>query len=90
MIDALFENLVKQALTALPPKLQQQAAEVLIVTMSDPPPHAPKESLVAFVQGPTNLRFEVYKSGFDNGTEQEVVEKLKTVLTEEFSFYFEC
>lgn len=90
MTDALFENLLKQALTALPPKLQQQAAEVLVVTMSDPPPHAPKESLVAFVQSPTNLRLEVYKGGFDNGAEQEVLEKLKTVLTEEFSFYFEC
>jgi len=74
----------------LPPELQQQAAEVVIVTLSDPPQHAPKESLVAFVQGPTHLRLEVYKSGFDQGTEQEVLEKLKTVLTEEFSFYFEC
>ena len=89
MADELFENLLKQALADLPPKLQQQAAEVLIVTMSDPPALAPKESLVAFVQGPTNLRLEVYKSGFDNGTEQEVLDKLKTVLTEEFSFYLE-
>ena len=90
MTNELFEDLVRQALAALPPKLQQHAAEVLIVTMSDPPPHAPQESVVAFVQAPTYLRFEVYKSGFDQGTEQEVVEKLKTVLTEEFSFYFEC
>jgi len=88
--NELFEDLVRQALAALPPKLQQHAAEVPIVTMSAPPPHAPKESVVAFVQGPTHLRFEVYKSGFDQGTEQEVVETLKTVLTEEFSFYFEC
>jgi predicted Zn-dependent protease with MMP-like domain len=88
MTNELFEDLVNKAVTALPRKLQQQAAEVLIVTMSNPPLGAPEESLVAFVQSPTNLRFEVYKSAFDHGTEQEVLEKLKTVLTEEFGFYF--
>jgi hypothetical protein len=90
MTNQLFEDLLKQALTALPPELQQQAAEVAIVIMNYPPPHAPKESVVAFVQSPTHLRLEVYQSGFDQGTEQEVLEKLKAVLTEEFSFYFEC
>lgn len=90
MTNELFEDLLKQALTALPSKLQQQAAEVLIVTMSEPPPYAPKESVVALVQSPTHLRLEVYRSGFDQGTEQEALEKLKTVLTEEFSFYFGC
>jgi hypothetical protein len=56
-------------------------------------PHAKsggRESLVAFVQSPTHLRLEVYKSSFDEGTEQEVLENLKTVLADEFSFYFGC
>jgi hypothetical protein len=88
--NELFEDLVNKALTALPSKLQQHVTEVRIVTMSNPPRGAPEESLVAFVQTPTNLRFEVYKSAFDRGTEQEVLEKLKTVVTEEFGFYFGC
>ena len=90
MTNEHFKHLVKQALTALPPELQQQAAEIVTVIMYDPPPHAPRESLVAFVQSPTNLRLEVYQSSFDEGTEQEVLERLKTVLTDEFSFYFGC
>ena len=90
MTNPHFEDLVKQALNVLPPELQQQAAEVVIVIMCNPPPHAPRESLVAFVQSPTHLRLEVYKSSFDEGTQQEVLEKLKTVLADEFSFYFGC
>ena len=90
MTNEHFEDLVRQALTVLPPELQQQAAEVVTVIMCDPPPHAPRESLVAFVQSPTHLRLEVYKSSFDEGTQQEVLEKLKTVLADEFSFYFGC
>ena len=57
--------------------------------MCDPSPHAPKESLVASVQGPTHLQLEVYKNSFDEGTEEEVLEKLKSVLADEFSFYFD-
>ena len=90
MTNELFEDLVNKALTALPSDLQQHAAEVLVVTMSNPPRGAPEKSLVAFVQGPTRLRFEVYKSAFDRGTDEEVLEKLKTVVDEEFGFYFGC
>ena len=75
MTSEHFEDLLKQALTGLPPELQQQAAEVVTAIMCDPPPRAPKESLVAFVQGPTHLRLEVYKNSFDEGTEEEVLEK---------------
>jgi hypothetical protein len=89
MTSEHFEDLLKQALTGLPSELQQQAAEVVTVIMCDPPPHAPKERLVAFVQGPTHLRLEVYKNSFDEGTEEEVLEKLKSVLADEFSFYFD-
>jgi len=89
MTSEHFEGLLKEALTGLPPQLQQQAAGVVIVTMSDPPPHAPKESLVAFVQAPTHLRLEVYKNNFDEGTKEEVLEKLKSVLADEFNFYFD-
>jgi len=84
-----FEDLLKEALTSLPLQLQQQAAGVVTVIMCDPPPHAPKESLVAIVQAPTHLRLEVYKNNFDEGTKEEVLEKLKSVLADEFSFYFD-
>jgi hypothetical protein len=57
--------------------------------MSNPPPTAPKGSLVAFVQGPTNLRFEVYKSSFHGQTEQQVLEKLNTLLAEDFRLFFD-
>ena len=90
MTNEIFEDLVNKALAALPAKLQQQATKVLIVTMSTPPTGAPEESVVALVQSPTNLRLEVYKSAFDDGSEQEIFEKLKIVLSDEFSFYFGC
>lgn len=90
LTNELFEDLVNKALSDLPPNLQQQAAEILIKIMRNPPGGAPEDSLVAIVQSPTNLRLEVYQSAFDHGTEQEVLEKLKTVLTEEFGFYFGC
>ena len=90
MTNEVFENLLNKALAALPSKLQQQAAEVLIVTKTNPPTGAPEEAVVALIQGPTNLRLEVYKSAFDEGSEEEVFEKLKAVLSDEFSFYFGC
>jgi hypothetical protein len=89
MTSEHFEDLLKLALTGLPPELQQQAADVVTVITSDPPPHFPKESLVALVQSPTHLRLEVYKNSFDEGTEVEVLEKLKSVLADELSLYFD-
>lgn len=88
MTNEVFEHLLNKALATLPPELQQHTAEVLIVTMNNPPSGAPEESLVALVQSPNNLRLEVYKSAFSHSSEQEVFEKLKTVLSDEFSFYF--
>lgn len=89
MTNEHFDDLVKQALAELPPILSEKAADLLIVTKNDPPARAGR-ALCAFVQNPTHLRFEVYQSGFDNAAEQEVLEKLKTVIAEEFSFYYEC
>jgi hypothetical protein len=89
MTSQQFEELLKEALAALPLQLQQQAAGVLIVIMRDPPLHMPKECLVAIVQAPTHLRLEVYKNNIDEGTKEEVLEKLKSLLADEFAFYFD-
>jgi hypothetical protein len=89
MTSQHFEDLLKEALAGLPPQLRQQAAGVITVVMSDPPPHAPKETLVAIIQAPTHVRLEVYKNNIDEGTKEEVLEKLKSLLADEFSFYFD-